>query len=149
MLCTSSNPVAPDHHAQARQQAARLLLFVKKEAGVDPEPWIQQDADNPYCESDRSRNELCQILCNMGRREREKLLYSDSRNKTRRELALWYVGHEVAVREVTVPRKQQRNSKSNERRFGKRKFPRDELRVRKDALTVKPPFEDRLILKAR
>jgi hypothetical protein len=88
----------PTARERAFQKAAKLLLLVNNYFGWSTTTQHRLDVENQYCSHDYVE-ELCTVMQNLDERQRDGLLYSDARNKPRRELATWWEDHQEEDRQ--------------------------------------------------
>lgn len=91
----NSDYLAPCSRECELRRAAWLLLFVKGHLGEDAPKWLSKAADDLYCSDDRAVLELCEKLKSLTPDQMEKIVYN-GRDRTSRDLADWWDGHEAA-----------------------------------------------------
>lgn len=80
------------------QQAAKLLVFLRKKMGQKPESWVVKESNDVYAKDERSVTELCATLKAMDRKLLDFILH-DCSSKKARELAIWWKQHQIADKE--------------------------------------------------
>lgn len=91
--CDYMNPTKKELELK---ETINLLLKVKKYLKLPVTEENLKDSKESYLNDDRCGVELCAILSGMTKDKREKFLYSDAKDKVKRQIAVWWERHEEA-----------------------------------------------------
>jgi hypothetical protein len=92
----NSDYLEPTKREQELKHAANLLVYVARKLGAVVEPWMTEQAQALYANDERCVTVLCDVLTQLSNDSRDRLLYSDARDKTARDLADWWEEHQRA-----------------------------------------------------
>ncbi len=90
-----SDYMQPSDKERLLQRTAQLLLYVRRQTGVEPENWVLKDSEDRYLETDRSVIELCRTLRNMAP-EILHLLINKHHDRDSLDLFEWWRAHQIA-----------------------------------------------------
>ncbi|MES3005284.1 MAG: hypothetical protein V4690_04270 [Patescibacteria group bacterium] len=90
-----SDYLEPTTREQELQRAAKLLVYVRRKMGIEPEDWALSQSGNIYANDDRAVIELCAALTSMTSDVLETIVYNPHDAESR-DLADWWEVHQAA-----------------------------------------------------
>ena len=91
----NSDYMAPSTKERELQRTAKLLVYLQRQLGQEPEAWLLHEANNIYSSNDQSVIKLCDALRQMSPTQMDSIVYN-GHNKTARDLADWWEEHQAA-----------------------------------------------------
>jgi hypothetical protein len=91
----NSDYMKPTKQEEFHKQTAKLLIHAKKILGVEVTAEDKKNETSSYGDPSVVPA-LCKLLGDLTKNKRDKVLYSDAKDKVRRQLADWWEEHEAA-----------------------------------------------------
>jgi hypothetical protein len=91
----NSDYMKPTKQEEFHKQTAKLLIHAKKILGVEVTAEDKKNETSSYGDPSVVPA-LCKLLGDLTKTKRDKVLYSDAKDKVRRQLADWWEEHEAA-----------------------------------------------------